>query len=196
MRTENRSGLELEIIELEGGIEKISVLNYPGGLIAYTDPEMKRISNIFSPKVVYNGTYNGLISVDDLSHEIIGRAFPVEHRELEEVVHPLISISTGLNEFSGFPLSEHQKLVEWVNHYIPKRLKFVTQSDPKLIKTALTEGYLRQKLIEGKEVFFPTERSVRAMCNTRGEEGMYTLALHTGWNVGIGYRYVPPQYAD
>jgi hypothetical protein len=196
MKRENRSGLELEIKELEQGIEKISVLNYPGGLVTYTDVESRRLTQIYAPGIVYNGTYHGLIPEDDLTHEIIGRAFPPQHRELEEVVHPLISISTSLKEFSGYPLSEHPKLVTWVNHYIPPRLKFTSRSDPELVKKALSEEYLRVVRIGEMEVYFPTEKSVRAMCNTRGEEGIYVIALHTGWNVGIGHRYVPPQFSD
>ncbi|MBI4015672.1 MAG: hypothetical protein HY362_03055 [Candidatus Aenigmarchaeota archaeon] len=188
VKTENGNGVKLEIHKIGEGIEKYRVLNWPMPFTFYTDPDVRRLTGVYSPGVVH--VKDGL---GDISSSRIGCAFPPQELALEKVVHPIVSISTALGEFGGVDLESHSTAVKWANYFLQEQKHpFRADHNPENLKRAEKAGYLRVGTIEGVEVYFPQEKAVRAMCNQRMEDVLYSISLHTGAAIGTGHKRPPP----
>ncbi len=191
MERENRKGVELEIRRIDEGITKYRVLNWSMPFTFYTDPETKILTGVYSPGVVVAG------ELSQPSSSRIGGAFPETDAPLEPVVHPIVSISTAMGEFGGVDKKSHSTAVEWSNYSLRQRgVPFRAEHDPARLARAVEEGYLRTRTIEDANVYFPQERAVRAFCNRRTEDVMYSLSLHTGVPMGTGHRRPRPELGD
>lgn len=171
----------MSIEESGEGREKVQVLNYPMPFIGHTDPETKRLTRVYDPRIVHGS-----------NDTRIGYAFPQDERGLEEVVHPIIGIASNLGEFCGIDEENHQVAVAFSNYCLESGgYSFRTITDLSAMQEAVLAGYLRIESLDGKIIYFPTEKAVRAMCNTRIENFDYAFGLHTGVSLVGGHLKLP-----
>src|SRR3989338_810713 len=146
-----------------GEYSKFEVDMGPWTIIAYTDEQTARLSRKYIPAIV---------------GDVVGRA---EVEGLEEVLHPLVSMSRAFERFAGFPESEMNKLVEYSNFFLDEsRKNLITTNDPQLLAQAVENGYVRVENMEGGNVYFATEKTIEQMCETPANKVDYALGLYTG----------------
>ncbi|PIN91679.1 hypothetical protein COU56_04950 [Candidatus Pacearchaeota archaeon CG10_big_fil_rev_8_21_14_0_10_31_9] len=178
MKLEDREGLRLQIHDLEAGLQKIVATNLPMPLTWYIDNEAKQLTAKYFPEIIPS---------------TIGNAFPVDDYRQEQVVHPLVAASLLVGRFGGVTAEHYPTIVAWCNHYLSGG--FFTTYDKNVLEQAVTDEYVRNAIIEKETVYFPTEKSVRAMCDTRLEVADMMLGLHTGVQFVITGHMKLPDYA-